>query len=107
MGRNSSLETTWVGTGVGLAASSAGISLDRSSSLNMPMVVLQALAETRHHLGPELLDRFHQDRVRDQAVVSVAEHPVDRLAFLLGFHSPQHPIDPAHKGIAIGDHLLE
>ena len=40
MGRNSSLETTWVGTGVGLAASSAGISPDRSSSLNMPMIFL-------------------------------------------------------------------
>src|SRR6266850_1683775 len=106
MGRNSSLETTCVGTGVRLVASSAGISLARSSSLNMPMVILQGLAKTRHHLGPELLDGFHQDRVWNQAVVSVAEHPVDRLAFLLGFHGPQHGIDGADIGIAAGDHLL-
>src|SRR4029077_8037443 len=111
MGRNSSLETTWVGTGVGLAASSAGISPDRSSSLNMPMIFLAkwlrgALAETRHHLGPELLDRFHQDRVRHQAIVSVTEHPVDGLAFLLGFHGPQYRIDRADIGIAHGDHFL-
>src|ERR1700730_1938172 len=106
IGRNSSLETTWVGTGVGLAASSAGTSLARSSSLNMPMAILQGLSETRHHLGPERLDRFHQDRVRHQAVVSVAEHPIDGLAFLLRFHGPQHRVDRADIGIAHGDHLL-
>src|SRR5882757_2984402 len=106
MGRNSSLETTCVGTGVGLAASSAGTSLALSSSLNMPMIVLQALAETRHHLGPELLDRLHQNRVWNQAVVSVAEHPIDRLSILLGFHGPQYRVDRADIGIAVGDHLL-
>src|SRR6266851_7436940 len=107
IGRNSSLETTWTGTGVGLAASSAGASLARSSSLNIPMTDLQISGmETRHHLGPELLDGFHQDRVWNQAVVSVAEHPVDGLAFLLGFHGAQHGIDGADIGIAAGDHLL-
>src|SRR5580704_19398623 len=106
IGRNSSLETTWVGTGVGLAASSAGMSLARSSSLNMPMAILQGLSETRHHLGPERLDGFHQDRVWNQAVVSVAEHPIDGLAFLLRFHRPQNRIDGADIGIAHGDDLL-
>src|SRR5438477_5053389 len=80
MGRNSSLETTCVGMGVGLAAKRAETSLARSSSLNIPMVNLQRLPEARHHLGPERLDGFHQDRVGNQAVVSIAEHPVDGLA---------------------------
>src|SRR4029453_14456765 len=105
MGKNSSLATTWVGTGVGFAASRARVSAARSSSLNMPMIILPsrfegASAETRHYLGPEGLDRFHQYRVRDQAVVSVAEYPIDGLAFLLGFHGPQHRIDGADIGIA-------
>src|SRR5882757_2720066 len=123
-GMNSSLETTCVGTGVGLALKRAGVRLARSSSLNMPMAILQGIAteaglcisllrltaegrertsprpdacpdagdfqikeksssETRHRLGPERLDGFHQDRVWNQAVVGVAEHPVDGLAFLL------------------------
>src|SRR6267142_6920747 len=105
-GRNSSLETTCVGTGVGLVARRAGTSLARSSSLNMPMVNLQRLPEARHHLGPEGLDGFHQDRVWHQAVVSVAEHPVDGLAFLLGFHGPQHGVDGADIGVAHADYLF-
>jgi hypothetical protein len=40
-GMNSSLDTTWVGTGVAGAFSRAGASLSCSSSLNMPMVVPQ------------------------------------------------------------------
>src|SRR5438552_14266676 len=106
MGRNSSLETTCVGTGVGFLARRAGTSLARSSSLNMPMVNLQRLPEARHHLGPELVDGFHQDRVRNQAVVSVAEHPVDGLAFLLGLHGPQDGIHGADIGVALPDDLL-
>src|SRR5438552_15902649 len=76
MGRNSSLETTCVGMGVGLAAKQAETSLARSSSLNIPMVNLQRLPGARHHLGPERLYGSHQHRVGHQAVVSVAGHPV-------------------------------
>src|SRR6185295_5693510 len=92
-GMNSSLDTTWVGTGVALSIRRAGETRARSSSLSIPMAILQksewGLAESRHHLGPERLDGFHQDRVWNKGVVSVAEHPVDRLPLLLGFHGPQ------------------
>src|SRR5690242_8258796 len=109
-GMNSSLDTTCVGTGVALSISRAGVTLARSSSLNMPMGTLpkaeRGLAETRHHLGPERLDGFHQDRVWNQGVVSVAEHPIDGLAFLLGLHGAQHGVDGSHIGIAHADDLL-
>src|SRR6266481_2138748 len=106
IGRYSSLETSWVGTGVGLLACQAGTSWSNSLSLNMPMIDLHLSTEARHHLGPELLDRLHQDRMRHQAVVSVAEHPIDRLALLLGLHCAQHRIDGADIGVAHRDHLL-
>ena len=52
-GMNSSLDTTCVGTGVGLAISRAGETLACSSSLNMPMVILQELAvAARLHQPP-------------------------------------------------------
>ena len=43
----------------------------------------------------------------NQAVVSVAEHPVDRLAFLLGFHAPEHCVHGADIGIALGHDAVE
>src|SRR5437879_9495960 len=79
IGRYSSLETSCVGTGVGLLACQAGTRSASSLSLNMPMINLHLSTEARHHLGPELLDRLHQDRMRHQAIVSVAEHPIDGL----------------------------
>src|SRR6187401_735279 len=98
IGRNSSLETTRVGTGVGLSAARAGASAAVSLSLNRPMIDPRCSAEARHHLGPERLDRLHQHGMRHQAVVSVAEDPVDRLALLLGFHRPEHGVDRADIG---------
>src|SRR4051794_39566208 len=80
IGMYSSLDTTRVGIGVPLSISAAGTSAPNSLSLNRPMIDL--LAEARHHLGPERLDRLHQHGMRHQAVVSVAEHPVDRLPLL-------------------------
>src|SRR3954469_9393253 len=106
IGRNSSLETTCTGTGVALAAWRAGASLAVSLSLNRPTADLPSSAEARHHLGPEGLDRLHQHGMRHQAVVSVAEHPIDRLALLLGLHRLQHRVDGADIGVAHGDHLL-
>src|SRR5687767_2743086 len=106
---NSSLDTTWVGTGVAGVFRRAGASLSCSSSLNMPMVILpmeqDCLSEARHHLGPEYFDRLHEDRMRHETVVSVAEHPIDGLALLLGFHRAQDGIDRADIGIALGDHF--
>src|SRR4051812_36792365 len=86
IGRYSSLEMRRVGTGVPLSTWRAGMSRLSSLSLNMPMIDLRSSAEARHHLGPERLDRLHQGGMRHQAIVSVAEHPVDRLALLLGVH---------------------
>src|SRR6266851_7105152 len=106
IGRYSSLETSLVGTGVGLLSCQAGLSCWSSLSLNMPMIDLHLSTEARHHLGPELLDRLHQDGMRHQAVVSVAEHPIDRLPLLLGLHCAQHRIDRADIGVAHGDHFL-
>src|SRR5260370_3488465 len=106
VGRYWSLETSWVGSGVGLLACQAGTSCSSSLSLNMPMIDLHLSTEARHHLGPELLDRLHQDGMRHQAVVSVAEHPIDRLPLLLGLHGAQHRVDRADIGIAHRDHLL-
>src|SRR5246127_2010895 len=106
IGRYSSLETRRVGIGVPPSTSCARTSSASSLSLNMPMIDLHLSTEARHHLGPELLDRLHQDRMRHQAVVSVAEHPIDRLPLLLGFHRLQHRIDGADIGVAHGDHFL-
>src|SRR5262245_26272762 len=103
IGRYSSLETSWVGIGVGLLACEAGTSPLSSLSLNMPMIDLHLSTEARHHLGPERLDRLHQHGMRHQAVVSVAEHPIDRLALLLGLHCAQHGVDRADIGIAHAD----
>src|SRR5215475_3674019 len=106
IGRYSSLETSWVGMGVVLPACQAGTRSLSSLSLNMPMIDLHLSTEARHHLGPEHLDRLHQDGMRHQAVVSVAEHPIDRLPLLLGLHGAQHRVDGADIGIAHRDHLL-
>src|SRR5205807_8791327 len=106
IGRYSSLETSCVGTGVEPLACQAGTRSASSLSLNMPMIDLHLSTEARHHLGPEFLDRLHQDRMRHQAVVSVAEHPIDRLALLLGLHCTQHRVDGADIGVAHRDHLL-
>src|ERR1700747_2967903 len=106
IGRYSSLETRRVGTGVPLSTACAGTSRLSSLSLNMPMIDLHLSTEARHHLGPELLDRLHQDGMRHQAVVSVAEHPIDRLALLLGLHCTQHRVGGSDIGVAHRDHLL-
>src|SRR5690242_9436697 len=106
IGRYSSLETSWVGSGIRSSARQAGTVAASSSSLNMPMIDLRVLTEARHHLGPEFLDRLHEDRMRHQAVVSVAEHPIDRLALLLGLHGAQHGVDRADIGVTQLDHFI-
>src|SRR5260370_19567927 len=106
IGRYSSLETRRVGIGVPPSTSCAGTRSASSLSLSMPIIVLHLSTEARHHLGPELLDRPHQDGMRHQAVVSVAEHPIDGLPLLLGLHCAQHRIGRADIGVAHGDHFL-
>src|SRR5258708_30335386 len=76
IGMNSSLDTTWVGTGVAAAAVSAAINELRSSSLNMPMTTSGLSTESQHHLGPEFLDRLHHDTKMLPTIVSIAEGPI-------------------------------
>src|SRR5215475_10391499 len=106
IGKYSSLETRRVGIGVPSSIACAGTRSASSLSLSMPMIDLHLSTEARHHLGPEFLDRLHQDGMRHQAVVSVAEHPIDRLALLLGLHCAEHSVDGADIGVAHRDHLL-
>src|SRR5580704_5014580 len=60
----------------------------------------------RHDLGPESLDRLHQDRMWNEAVVGVTKYPVDRLSLHVRLDAADHAVDGAGQDVAFFDRVL-